>query len=122
MHLTQGLHLRVFPDLRLSALSLLPGHTPPRKTSAARRERPPRGATSKFYDWGPLRPGERAQRLGAARLLAGSVGETVILDLHDRHPLEGYRRLTFMMLDADVAAVSPASVGRIVPQAADLCL
>jgi putative transposase len=29
------------------------------------------------------------------------------------HPLEGYRRMTFMMLDADVAACSPASVYRV---------
>lgn len=28
------------------------------------------------------------------------------------HPLEGYRRLTFMMIDADVVACSPASVYR----------
>src|SRR5262249_46789924 len=33
-----------------------------------------------------------------------------ILDFHDRFPLEGYRRLTFMMLDADVVACSPASL------------
>ena len=33
-----------------------------------------------------------------------------ILKFHDEHPLEGYRRLTFMMLDRDVAATSPASV------------
>jgi transposase InsO family protein len=36
-----------------------------------------------------------------------------ILDYHDKHPLEGYRRLAFMMLDADVAAVSPSSVYRV---------
>jgi putative transposase len=36
-----------------------------------------------------------------------------IVDFHDLHPLEGYRRLTFMMLDADVAACSPASVYRV---------
>jgi transposase InsO family protein len=30
-----------------------------------------------------------------------------------QNPLEGYRRLTFMMLDADVAACSPASVYRV---------
>ena len=29
------------------------------------------------------------------------------------HPLEGYRRLTYMMMDADVVAVSPASVYRV---------
>lgn len=27
-----------------------------------------------------------------------------ILQFHDQHPLEGYRRLTFMMLDGDVVA------------------
>jgi putative transposase len=40
-----------------------------------------------------------------------------IVDYHDRHPLEGYRRLTFMMLDDDVVAVSPASVYRVLKQA-----
>ena len=33
-----------------------------------------------------------------------------IIEYHQRFPLEGYRRLTFMMLDADVVAVSPSSV------------
>ena len=33
------------------------------------------------------------------------------------HPLEGYRRLTFMMLDADVVACSPASVYRVLKAA-----
>ena len=36
-----------------------------------------------------------------------------ILDFQELFPLEGYRRLTFMMLDADVAACSPASVYRV---------
>ena len=36
-----------------------------------------------------------------------------ILDFALEHPLEGYRRLTFMMLDADVVAVSPSSVYRV---------
>jgi putative transposase len=40
-----------------------------------------------------------------------------ILDFHEQHPLEGYRRLTFMMLDADVAACSPASVYRVLKAA-----
>jgi len=33
------------------------------------------------------------------------------------HPLEGYRRMTFMMLDADVVACSPASVYRVLNKA-----
>src|SRR5256886_6676466 len=36
-----------------------------------------------------------------------------IIEFHLKNPLEGYRRLTFMMLDADVVAVSPASVWRV---------
>ena len=36
-----------------------------------------------------------------------------ILDYHERHPLEGYRRLTFMMIDDDVVAASPSSVYRV---------
>ncbi len=43
-----------------------------------------------------------------------------ILDFHDRHPLEGYRRLTFMMLDDDVVAVSPASAYRVLKSAGRL--
>jgi putative transposase len=33
------------------------------------------------------------------------------------HPLEGYRRMTFMMLDADIVACSPASVYRVLQKA-----
>jgi putative transposase len=33
------------------------------------------------------------------------------------HPLEGYRRMTFLMLDADVVACSPASVYRVLKKA-----
>jgi len=36
-----------------------------------------------------------------------------IVDFHRRFPLEGYRRLTSMMLDRDVVAVSPSSVYRV---------
>ncbi len=43
-----------------------------------------------------------------------------ILTYHDGHPLEGYRRLTFMMLDDDVVAVSPSSVYRVLKQAGRL--
>jgi putative transposase len=46
------------------------------------------------------------------------VGETSdIIDFHLKNPLEGYRRVTFMMLDADVVAVSPATVWRVLMQA-----
>jgi putative transposase len=70
-------------------------------------------AASKFYDW-------RA-RYGTADEHNASVPRdwwlegwerAAILDFHAGHPLEGYRRLAFMMLDADVVAVSPSSVYR----------
>ncbi len=40
-----------------------------------------------------------------------------ILIFHADHLLEGYRRLAFMMLDADVVAVSPSSVYRVLRDA-----
>jgi putative transposase len=36
-----------------------------------------------------------------------------IIGFHLKNPLEGYRRLRFMMLDADIVAVSPTSVARV---------
>jgi len=43
-----------------------------------------------------------------------------ILDYQTLYPLEGYRRLTYMMIDADVVAVSPSSVFRVLRQAGRL--
>jgi len=69
---------------------------------------------SKYYDW---------------RMRYGKVNEhnawiprdwwledwekKAIIDFHAHYPLEGYRRLAFMMLDADVVHVSPSSVYRV---------
>jgi len=73
---------------------------------------------SKFYDW--------RQRYGRVNEHNGWVPRDFWLELWEKeaiigfrlkNPLEGYRRLTFMMLDADVVAVSPASVWRVLKQA-----
>jgi len=40
-----------------------------------------------------------------------------IIEFYHAHPKEGCRRLAFMMLDADVAAVSPSSVWRVLGRA-----
>jgi putative transposase len=40
-----------------------------------------------------------------------------ILAFHREHPLEGYRRLTYMMMDADRVAASPATVYRVLDAA-----
>ena len=73
---------------------------------------------SKFYDW--------RERYGRVNEHNGWVPRDFwlqpwekqsIIRYHLDHPLEGYRRLTFMMLDADVVAVSPSSVWRVLQQA-----
>jgi transposase InsO family protein len=40
-----------------------------------------------------------------------------IIAFYQDHPLEGYRRLTYRMLDADIVAVSPTSVYRVLKAA-----
>jgi transposase InsO family protein len=46
--------------------------------------------------------------------------ERRIVEFHDRHPLEGYRRLTFMMIDQDEVAASPSTVYRVLARAGRL--
>ncbi len=76
---------------------------------------------SKFYQW--------QQRYGRPNGHNGQVPrdgwlaeweQRAICDYQARFPLEGYRRLAFMMLDDDVVAVSPASVYRVLKQAGRL--
>ena len=74
--------------------------------------------SSKFYDW--------RDRYGKADEHNGWVPrdfwleeweKQAIIGFHLKNPLEeGYRRLTFMMLDADLVAVSPTSVWRVLSQ------
>lgn len=42
--------------------------------------------------------------------------QAIIAYWHD-HPLDGYRRLTYMMMDADIVAVSPATTYRVLSNA-----
>ena len=46
--------------------------------------------------------------------------KAAIIAFQGLYPLEGYRRLTYMMLDADVVAVSPSSVYRVLKAAGKL--
>ena len=77
--------------------------------------------TSKFHDWKHRygKVNEHNAQIPRDRWLQEWEKEAII-EYHDRHPLDGYRRLTFMMLDDDVVAVSPASVYRVLKQAAGL--
>ena len=40
-----------------------------------------------------------------------------ILDYEQEHPREGYRRLTFMMLDDEIAAATPATLYHVLKKA-----
>jgi len=69
---------------------------------------------SKFYNW-RVRYGmvnEHNGRIPRDFWLEDWEKRSIIRFYHE-HPQEGYRRLTFMMLDQDVVAVSPATVWRV---------
>ncbi|MFN7932152.1 MAG: IS3 family transposase [Bryobacteraceae bacterium] len=78
-------------------------------------------SVGKFYDW--------CQRYGQVNHHNGKVPRDFwlhgwekqrILDFQLLYPQEGYRRLTYMMIDADIVAVSPSSVYRVLHQAGRL--
>ncbi len=78
-------------------------------------------STSKYHTWQksygrPLAHNGKTPRDGW--LLEWE--QQAIVDYHTRYPLEGYRRLAFMMLDDDVVAVSPSSVYRVLKKAGRL--
>ena len=73
---------------------------------------------SKFYEW--------KRRYGKANEHNGLVPRDFWLEPWERdaitayfikHPEEGYRRLTYMMMDADIVAVSPATTYRTLKKA-----
>ncbi len=74
--------------------------------------------SSKYYDWCRRYAQPNAHNAQVPRrfwLLP--VERQAILDFQSEHPDEGYRRLCFMMLDADVVAASPSSVYRVLKSA-----
>ena len=77
--------------------------------------------SSKFYDWRSRygKVNEHNAWVPRDHWLDGWEKQA-ILDFDAQHPLEGYRRLAFMMLDADVVAVSPSSVYRVLKHAGRL--
>ena len=75
-------------------------------------------ATSKWHSWKDRygKDNEHNASLPRDHWLTAAEKQAII-DFQDKHPLEGYRRLTFMMLDADIVACSPASVYRVLKAA-----
>jgi putative transposase len=75
-------------------------------------------ASSKYYSW--------SRRYGKVNEHNGWIPrdfwledweKQAIIAFHLEYPLEGYRRLAFMMLDRDLVAVSPTSVWRVLSAA-----
>jgi len=78
-------------------------------------------SASKFYDW-RARYGQDNEHNGRVPrdFWIDDSERKAIIEFHEAHPNEGYRRLAFMMLDADVAAVSPSTVWRVLHNAGRL--
>jgi transposase InsO family protein len=74
--------------------------------------------TSKFYDWRARfgKVNEHNAWVPRDHWLTDAEKES-IKTFARQHPLDGYRHLTFMMLDADVVATSPASTYRVLKNA-----
>jgi putative transposase len=78
-------------------------------------------ASSKFYG-GRTRYGKVNEHNGwvPSDFWLEAWEKQAIIEFQDRYPLEGYRRLTFMRLDAHVVARSPSRVWRVLQGAARL--
>ena len=69
---------------------------------------------SKFYSWTSRYGKPNTHNGKIPRDFWLSPSETkAILDFHEQYPLEGYRRLAFMMVDRNIAFASPSSVYRV---------
>lgn len=75
-------------------------------------------AASKFYNW-QKRYGKVNEHnaLIPRDFWLEDWERQAIIDYYQKKPQEGYRRLTFMMLDQDVVAVSPSTVYRVLSSA-----
>lgn len=77
--------------------------------------------SSTYYDWRGRdgQPNQHNAHLPRATWLRDWERQAIV-DYQLEHPREGYRRLTYMMLDADVVAASPSSVYRVLKAAGQL--
>ena len=69
---------------------------------------------SRYYDWSDRygKVNEHARMIPRDHWLEPWEKQAIV-DYFEQYPLAGYRRLTYMMMDADVVAASPSSVYRV---------
>lgn len=73
---------------------------------------------SKYYDWRKRYGKVNEHNNWIPRdFWLESWEKTAIIDYSLNHPQDGYRRLTYMLMDADIVAVSPSSVYRVLKAA-----
>lgn len=78
-------------------------------------------SAGKFYDWRSRYGAVNQHNAWVPRdFWLAEWEKAAILEFQEKYPLEGYRRLTYMMIDADVVAVSPSSVFRVLRKAGRL--
>ena len=91
-----------------------------------RAQQPPASAVCRLAGHQPLKYYNWRERYGKANEHNALIPRAhwlqdwerrAIIDFHHKFPLEGYRRLTFMMLDRDAVAVSPSSTYRVLKAA-----
>ena len=75
-------------------------------------------SSSKYYDW-QRRYGKVNEHNGLVHrdFLLEEWEKQAIISFQNQYQLDGYRRLTFMMLDRNIVAVSPSSVYRVLSAA-----
>ncbi len=73
---------------------------------------------SKFYDWEKRRGCKNRHNSWIPRenWILDEERQAIIKFFYD-HPLDGYRRLSFMMIDRDIVCVSPSTVYRVLKDA-----
>jgi putative transposase len=77
--------------------------------------------SSKYYNWRERQgqPNKHNGKIPRAHWLQ-EWEKQAILSYHHEHPDAGYRRLCYMLIDADVVAASPSSVYRVLKEAGEL--
>ncbi len=78
-------------------------------------------SASKFFDWKRRygRVNEHNAWIPRDHWLEGWEKQAIV-EFYQAHPDDGYRRVTYMMMDADIVAASPSSVYRVLSQAGAL--
>ena len=105
-------------DLRDQVVDFMKEWSEKTETPVTRMVRTAGLGVSKYYDWTERygKANEHNAPVPRDHWLEGWEKEAIV-NFHAEYPLEGYRRLCFMMLDRDVVAVSPSSVYRVLQQA-----